>query len=514
MLPKISLLDELRKGGYEASLITTFNAYLPFYEEVVLRRLINAGVRHNVLLMDERQYSASMASHPPKLAGRRYTLLPVKVPGAFHPKLIFLVGKHKGLVAVGSHNMTLAGFGFNRELTNVVKIQGADDVDGVSIAHDAWSEVEAWLEHFAMRVPKPVADMVRRVRDFAPWLKRETPADGEIRLLGGRPGAPTLWAQLTDLVAGGVSDVSVGGAFFDQKLEFLQRVSEDLQPNRLTVGIDPSTVQIPPSARNLSDISLVRADRLGLEEGDDDSSGGYLHAKALFVQQENGGAVFASGSANPSRPAWLAKKGSGNAEMMLVRRGQSAIEAATTLGFAKLVDMPQLGEPDWQQIEENQVKQTETSLPRHLNGLAVVEDDAVVIDANLLQDFERPEFVLVGPGGVDIARTKKSKEVAELVSVQFEFDELANANALHCVVSGELALELLLHHARAVEEQARTGVQRRFKEALLSLETETPNIGLLIDCIDKIVFSQDPERASAALREAKARDKGKPAEAK
>ena len=143
MLPKVSLLDELRKGGYEASLITTFNAYLPFYEEVVLRRLVNAGVRHNVLLMDSRQYAASMASHPPRLAGRRYTLLPMKVPGAFHPKLIFLAGKNKGLVIVGSHNMTLAGFGFNRELTNVVRIQGAEDSAGISIALGAWFNRQA-----------------------------------------------------------------------------------------------------------------------------------------------------------------------------------------------------------------------------------------------------------------------------------------------------------------------------------------------------------------------------------
>ena len=137
MLPKLSLLDELRKGGYEASLITTFNAYLPFYEEVVLRRLVNAGVRHNVLLMDAQQYAASLGSHPPRLAGRRYTLMPIQVSGAFHPKLIFLAGKHKGLVVVGSHNMTLAGFGFNRELTNIVRIQGADDTEGVAIAYSA-----------------------------------------------------------------------------------------------------------------------------------------------------------------------------------------------------------------------------------------------------------------------------------------------------------------------------------------------------------------------------------------
>jgi hypothetical protein len=96
MLPKVSLMDELRMGGYEASLITTFNAYLPFYEEVVLRRLVNAGVRHNVLMMDAGQYTHSLVSHPPRLAGRHYTLMPVKVAGAFHPKLIFLAGKQKG----------------------------------------------------------------------------------------------------------------------------------------------------------------------------------------------------------------------------------------------------------------------------------------------------------------------------------------------------------------------------------------------------------------------------------
>ena len=42
----ISILDIVKRGGYEASLITSFNATLPFYEEVVLRRLVAAGARH------------------------------------------------------------------------------------------------------------------------------------------------------------------------------------------------------------------------------------------------------------------------------------------------------------------------------------------------------------------------------------------------------------------------------------------------------------------------------------
>ncbi|MDA3832868.1 MAG: hypothetical protein PF495_05680, partial [Spirochaetales bacterium] len=67
MSKSISLLDEIKKGGFEASLISTYNAYLPFYEEVVLRRLMSCGVRHNVLMMDSGQCSQAIEQHPPRL---------------------------------------------------------------------------------------------------------------------------------------------------------------------------------------------------------------------------------------------------------------------------------------------------------------------------------------------------------------------------------------------------------------------------------------------------------------
>ena len=55
MPDQVSILDVIKRGGYEASLITTFNATLPFYEEVLLRKLVGAGCRHNVVLMDRSQ---------------------------------------------------------------------------------------------------------------------------------------------------------------------------------------------------------------------------------------------------------------------------------------------------------------------------------------------------------------------------------------------------------------------------------------------------------------------------
>ncbi|WP_339539892.1 hypothetical protein [Pseudomonas sp. RA_15y_Pfl2_54] len=70
----VSILEVIKRGGYEASLITTYNATLPFYEEVLLRKLVSAGCRHNVVLMDRQQCAVAWASQAtrPRSAGYAY----------------------------------------------------------------------------------------------------------------------------------------------------------------------------------------------------------------------------------------------------------------------------------------------------------------------------------------------------------------------------------------------------------------------------------------------------------
>jgi len=73
-LTEDSLYDAMRKGSYDASLITTYNAYFPFYEEVVLRKLRASGCRHNVVLADAKQCTASLSDSfaAPRRAGIEY----------------------------------------------------------------------------------------------------------------------------------------------------------------------------------------------------------------------------------------------------------------------------------------------------------------------------------------------------------------------------------------------------------------------------------------------------------
>ena len=496
MHPRLSLLDELRKGGYEASLITTFNAFLPFYEEVVLRRLANAGVRHNVLLMDAGQYSISVQNHPPRLAGRRYTLAPITVPGAFHPKLIFLAGKHKGLVVVGSHNMTLAGFGFNRELTNVIRISATDDEAGLAIAVRACSEVMSWIDSSSQELPKQIRNMVARVKDFAPWLTvHSSQIDSDIKILTGRAGAPSLWGQVRDLLTAPVKEVFLTGAFFDAKLSFLNQIHADLQPEQIVVAIDPATVEIPADQRHVAGVRFVRANTLGDYNDDSDRTNGYLHAKGIYLRLQNNDHVFVSGSANPSRPAWLATERDGNTELMVARLGANSRKVASELGFAGISELPPLDYTDWQ-IISNSTSAESNVVPHGCRvGVAVVAEDEIHIDAVFASELRRATLLLLDAHRQEIASGGSLTSRDGQCAVKFTREQIENARFLRCVVDEQNTVDFLLHHAHIVEEQGRTSMQKQIKEALLSLQTDTPNIGLLLECLDKIAFADSASPA-------------------
>lgn len=509
MIPRISLLDELRKGGYEASLITTFNAYLPFYEDVVLRKLINAGIRHNVLMMDSAQYAVAMETDPPRMAGRRYTLIPVRINGAFHPKLIFLVGKNKGLVIIGSHNMTLAGFGFNRELTNVIRVQGEADGQGKALAWQVWQEIGQWLRLAADYVPEHLIQMGYRVKDFAPWLE-ETKADAEsaLQVLAGRPGAEQLWTQLSALVSGSVRHVIVAGAFFDQGLEFVAKVQRDLKPEQMYLAVEPKTVSLPSKAQNLPGVAVVRANALGTVDKDEArAAGGYLHAKGIFIESDDGNSVFATGSANPSRPAWLAHTESGNVELVLARVGETAVSLAKELGFYDAMQMPTLSASDWEEVKNHQADFDQKTRSFLTTGIALAEDNEILIQCEAFSGIAYTHILLLDEEHLELAHTDDLQPRDGNLVLEQSPDIIAKAAYLRCMEGDTVKADFLIHHARLIEEQARTGVQKKFREALASLQTDTPDLETLIRCVDKIIFSESREIHRAAVRTANVKAK-------
>jgi len=489
MSERISILNEIKNGGYEASLITTFNSYLPFYEDVVLRHLMGSGVRHNVLMMDASQATLAVDRHPPQSAGRFYTLVPIKVAGAFHPKVVFLVGKKKGTLLVGSHNLTLSGFGYNREMTNVILCKGEDDAEGVALLSSAWQFILDWAESQSEVLPGHIIDMVKKVQDFAPWLQKSVGTlPNQCRVLSAGSKTPALWQQLTEFIgAEPIQRVTINGAFFDSNLSFVERVRDELSPKELLIGIDPETVQFPVN-KKLPGVSFHNCSKLGTTEKD--NKPGYLHAKSVLIQREDGETVLAVGSANPSYPAWLAPGISQNVEMMLACKGVEVKEAAEGLGLLAIDLMDEIEEIEWLKISENWERDEQSDQPSETSqviiALASDSDIKLKVPGKNLPGTVECEIVVTGSD-------QAVKRQAHLIGSEY----VLSTEGLHsqpsifriCILDRQFTV--LVQHVKQIEGLSRTSSQRRFNEALSSLATGMPNLEHFVDCIKEIIKISD-----------------------
>jgi hypothetical protein len=297
---QISILDIAESTGFEASLITTFNASLPFYEEIVLRRLRANGCRRNVVLMDAAQCSAAWDSEAtrPRLAGYDYSLIPIRTSAAFHPKIAIFVGPKRASILVGSHNLTVAGFGYNRELTNLIELSAKKQEDAGNILNDIWASLAAWLNNASGYCP---AELIQEALSLQKHIKPFSNPAGirtSARFLSQTAGEIGLFAKLKESVQFRVRRILVIGAFFDEKLAFLRAIRSTWPEAEIVVGIDPDTVYLPASFVDAK-TRFVSTGTLWLEEKER-----YLHAKAVYIEGFDSQKCFLSGSANPSGPGW------------------------------------------------------------------------------------------------------------------------------------------------------------------------------------------------------------------
>lgn len=489
----LSILEEIGRGGYEASLITTFNAYLPFYEHVVLPRLRSRGMQHNVLLMDARQCAAAVHQHVPVAAGRLYSLLPMRThAGVFHPKVILLVGKNKGLLMVGSHNVTLSGWGTNRELSNALRLQSLTDKAAIAVFRQAWGQIQGWIDATQEHLPEALRDAAAKVGDFAPWITQDSdPADGTV-VLSAQADQTSLWAQLLERIERPVRRVLLTGAFFDKQLEFIQRIQDDLAPDEIVVGIDPRTAYLPGGIRPIPGVRWVEARGLGTE------AQGYLHAKALFIETA-AETYLVSGSANPSKPAWLHDGLKGNIEMMLVRQGSDAGQAAADLGLTDLADQDPLGASIYQTIAQNRPTLADRELPPETGtlGTAVIDSSHISWDdpktlCDAIELLDSQQCVLERVTIEDIKKPVVRLEVSEQLK-----QDVCLLRGLH---KGQTVLTLLVHHKQYIDEQSRTPLQRRFRQSLTTLESDSPDLATFLQCAEKMIFDEKvPTRSSRTV---------------
>ncbi|MEU2054232.1 hypothetical protein [Streptomyces bungoensis] len=205
-----------------------FTVDLPFLEKVAIPVARGLGARTAVI------GDAAQGLYDPvdvRMAGRSYLHGLAACHGAFHPKVVLLIGEHACRLAVGSGNPTLSGWGANDELWTVVETEDDD-------SHALLADLADWLN----ALPSVVG--------LAPWSAghiRELAALLTERHVNAPAGADSgsrllhnLHRSLLDqLPLGPVDELHAYAPFVDEAGHALSALVDRLVPARTTLGLQP-----------------------------------------------------------------------------------------------------------------------------------------------------------------------------------------------------------------------------------------------------------------------------------
>jgi len=477
-LAVVSMLDQLAEPGFRASVITTYSCYLPFYEQVVLRRLVAAGCTHNIVLVDAARLgdALSVAELRPRLAGTAYTLVPVSRSGAFHPKLLLQVGQTKGALFVGSHNLTLSGFGLNDELTSVFRADPPNPRAAAAPFHVA----RDYLRSFLPDALPEIAAALDAVFENAPWLNGPASAGSALReLLAATGDVGTLWDRVRPMVPTNVTRALIVSPFFDDALAFVRRLMADVRPASLTIAIDPSTAVVPAdAATRLPGVRFVNIAGCIEVPRRRDGAHPYVHAKALWFDSP-AGELLVTGSANASAPAFLDGPGRRNAEAAVVDTSPGVAES---LGLLSLFDAPALSATDWSELA-SVAADKEPDAPRSTVLLATVSDDGFVLSGTLpaLQTLSASDHEGRALGDVTV------DALAPVVRV-LAGPEVREAAAFLFGSAQGHAVTILVHHPEEIARHTATDSRKALKQALGALDDDPAQIEALLRVTEKVIF--------------------------
>lgn len=308
------VVAEEQHGDHQATeaLFLTFNVDLGFFEARLLGRLRATGARVTILA-DAGVWEPD--TRAVRHAGRAYHLGLVDTPSAFHPKLMVVAGEKRAIAAVGSANLTMGGWQYNRELLTVFN----GDQHQMPVA---FRDIRDALLTLRDREPLDhVTDLAfgRVAETLSVLLAGAEPVDTDHRIHASWDG-PLIDCLPQDPV----EEVLLSAAFHDPASEAVRRVIARLQPKRVQVAIQPGWTHLDPAALD-GILSGFKPDVDVVVLRDPESPGAdaarYRHGKLIEWVTTGGERWALTGSPNLSIVALCREvAGRGNHELAVIGR--------------------------------------------------------------------------------------------------------------------------------------------------------------------------------------------------
>ncbi len=302
-------IPTLLDAAWDSALIMTYGTDLEFYEQHLLPLLTRS--RNRVIFSDGRQTARRLTDTNNRAqlrqVNRTYVIAPVQADRAAHAKLIMLLSEDRGLLAVGSGNLSMSGYASQGECFS--SYHWSQDDQGQR------AEFLAARDFIDQLCDKHLVDSFVRARvqqawRDAPWLYGKA-ADSGSRVRHNLDRA--LLDQFAEAVNGRtVDELIVHAPFYDHRCEALAELIQRMSPATLQVLLQERLTSVDPERLTaVLDAAPGRSDVRSVHAPD---TGTFLHAKFLIARSETI-AVCLQGSPNISSSALLSAYPNGNIEL-------------------------------------------------------------------------------------------------------------------------------------------------------------------------------------------------------
>jgi hypothetical protein len=212
-------------------LITGYTLDLTFLEQRCLSTARALGARVTILS------DAGQASHEPvdvRHAGRAYQHAHAHCAGAFHPKLVILLGDDHLWVAIGSGNPTLSGWGHNHELWLIIRTTPGHGPAAMGDLADWLADlphvvsVPSWIAHTLTEIShavRPAPNLPGNDNDELP----------DLRIIGNL--RRSILDQLSDRPVDGLR---LSAPFFDPHGRAVRELATRMHPGRIDIAVQPT----------------------------------------------------------------------------------------------------------------------------------------------------------------------------------------------------------------------------------------------------------------------------------
>lgn len=271
------------------------------------------GANNQIVLMDARCYEQMLSWDllSTKNLGRLYSVSPIFSTTAFHPKMLFLMGKNGGKLIVGSGNATTGGFLKNWEIFGEFEALLDEPI------HPAFLESWQLIESLKERLPETVQYQISKARDMSTWLDNSLRKGDNRELLINTKD--TLYNQIIKRInKQSPKNIILISPYWDKNLVVLNELRTTFPKSNFSVIVQPDTVNLSGAAINNLGKQFKWYDFKApyCNEECSLSKRNFLHAKLLLFEFLGEDLAF-FGSANITRAALLKKPLSGNYEILI-----------------------------------------------------------------------------------------------------------------------------------------------------------------------------------------------------